>query len=429
MRYTFIILFLFLLNIEQFNAQAPPQGINYQAVIYDVEGSAMPGVDAYNLILANLNLSIRFTIIAGSVVGDEVYSEIQNTTTDEYGMISVIIGQGNPETSALFEDIDWSTGLHFLKVEVDKSNAGNFTTLSISQFWSVPYVLWADGANNGIQSLVENNNGTFTITYGDGSVQLVGPLGWTLVGNTDTNPYENFIGTIDSTDLVFRTNNLERMRMRKQGNIGLGTANPDNSAILELDSDSQGFLTPRMTRSERDNILTPANGLTIYNSTDSTLDIFNGECWLPSFLSSCDDCLFELSLSENSGNIDHITSDSIAINIQIAETSSTGQTISLFAIHNLPAFSSSYFTSDTVSVSGQSQFVVHASIFDAPGMYPIAIQGMCGNNIQTQVFYLTIDDCYQVTINSNQSEYDLQSFLLGILILNPMLALEIMGNF
>ena len=96
-------------------------------------------------------------------------------------------------------------------------------------------------------------------------------------------------------------------------------------------------------------------------------------------------------------------------NIQIAETSSTGQTISLFAIHNLPAFSSSYFTSDTVSVSGQSQFVVHASIFDAPGMYPIAIQGMCGNNIQTQVFYLTIDDCYQVTINSNQSEYDLQS--------------------
>lgn len=409
MRYTFIILFLLLLNIEKFNAQAPPQGINYQAVIYDVEGSAMPGVDAYNLILANLNLSIRFTIIAGSVVGDEVYSEIQNTTTDEYGMISVIIGQGNPETSALFEDIDWSTGLHFLKVEVDKSNAGNFTTLSISQFWSVPYVLWADGANNGIQSLVENNNGTFTITYGDGSVQLVGPLGWTLVGNTDTNPSENFIGTIDSTDLVFRTNNLERMRMRKQGNIGLGTANPDNSAILELDSDSQGFLAPRMSRSERDNILTPANGLTIYNTTDSTLDIFNGECWLPSFLSSCDDCLFELSLSENSGNIDHITSDSIAINIQIAETSSTGQTISLFAIHNLPAFSSSYFTSDTVSVSGQSQFVVHASIFDAPGMYPIAIQGMCGNNIQTQVFYLTIDDCYQVTINSNQSEYDLQS--------------------
>ena len=409
MKIKYILFLILIVCFEKFHAQAPPQGINYQAVIYDVEGSSMPGVDAYNLILANLDLNIRFTIIAGSVIGEEVYIETQNTTTDEYGMISVVIGQGNPESSTLFENIDWSSGLHFLKVEVDKSNAGNYSTLSISQFWSVPYVLWADGANNGIQSLIENDNGTFTITYGDGSVQLVGPLGWTLVGNTDTNPSENFIGTIDSTDLVVRTNNMEKMRIRNQGNIGVGTANPDNSAIMELNASDRGFLTPRMSRSDRDNITSPANGLTIYNTTDSTLDIFNGECWLPSFLSSCDDCLFDLSLSITEGNIDHIYSDSIAIDIQVTETTSTNQIISLFAIHNLPEFSSSYFTTDTLSITGTSQFVVHASIFDTPGMYPIAIQGICGNNIQTQVFYLTIDECYHVNINSNQTEYDLQS--------------------
>ena len=401
--------FFFLILSLSFIAQAPPQGINYQAVIYDIEGSSMPGVDAHNIVLANLTFDIRFVIISGNINGQEVYSEIQNTTSDEYGMVSVVIGQGNPESSALFEEIDWSTGLYFLKVEVDKSGSGIFTTLSVSQFWSVPYVLWADGANNGIQSLAENMDGTFTITYGDGNSQIVGPLGWTLVGNSQTDPQINFLGTTDSLDFTVRTNNNERIRIKSSGNIGIGTDIPDNSAILELKSTEKGFLTPRMSREVRDNIVDPANGLIIYNLTDSVLEVFNGECWLPSFLSSCGDCLFELSLSENQGIIDHINSDSVVIDIQINETTSTNQTISLFAIHNLPEFSSSYFTVDTISVSGNSQFIVHASIFDVPGMYPIAIQGMCGNNIQSQVFYLTIDECYQVTINSNQQEYDLQN--------------------
>ncbi|MDP4229784.1 MAG: hypothetical protein Q8916_05195 [Bacteroidota bacterium] len=49
--------------------------------------------------------------------------------------------------------------------------------------------------------------------------------GWSLLGNGGTNPVVNFLGTTDAQDLVLRTNNLERMRIGSNGNIGIGTSN------------------------------------------------------------------------------------------------------------------------------------------------------------------------------------------------------------
>src|SRR5262249_5028944 len=41
-----------------------------------------------------------------------------------------------------------------------------------------------------------------------------------------TTPASQFIGTIDDQALVFRTKNLERMRLDALGNLGLGTSTP-----------------------------------------------------------------------------------------------------------------------------------------------------------------------------------------------------------
>ena len=61
--------------------------------------------------------------------------------------------------------------------------------------------------------------------------------------------------------------------------VGIGTTNPDSSAILDLSSNTQGFLMPRMTTAQRDAIVDPADGLQILNLDDKCIDIFIDQVW------------------------------------------------------------------------------------------------------------------------------------------------------
>lgn len=51
-----------------------------------------------------------------------------------------------------------------------------------------------------------------------------GSNGWGLTGNGGTNSISNFIGTTDNVDLVFRTNNVNKMLINATGNVGIGTS-------------------------------------------------------------------------------------------------------------------------------------------------------------------------------------------------------------
>jgi hypothetical protein len=53
----------------------------------------------------------------------------------------------------------------------------------------------------------------------------------------------------------------------------------DKSAVLEVQSTNKGFLPPRMTTSERDEIANPAIGLLIYNTTNKSVEWFDGTSW------------------------------------------------------------------------------------------------------------------------------------------------------
>lgn len=59
------------------------------------------------------------------------------------------------------------------------------------------------------------------------------------------------------------------------GQVGIGTTAPDISSVLDISSSSKGFLMPRLSTEERSNVLLPANGLMIYNTTlnDGQLNI------------------------------------------------------------------------------------------------------------------------------------------------------------
>lgn len=74
-----------------------------------------------------------------------------------------------------------------------------------------------------------------------------------------------------------------------QVSINTSGAPPDNSAMLDIQSSSQGFLPPRLTTSERDAISNPAEGLIIYNKDKKLVEFFNGTEWTQIYYSSSDE--------------------------------------------------------------------------------------------------------------------------------------------
>lgn len=59
--------------------------------------------------------------------------------------------------------------------------------------------------------------------------------------------------------------------------IGIGTSSPDASSILDLSSTTKGLLLPRMTALQQTNLVSPAIGLTIFNTTSGQLETNKGD--------------------------------------------------------------------------------------------------------------------------------------------------------
>lgn len=65
-----------------------------------------------------------------------------------------------------------------------------------------------------------------------------------------------------------------------QGNVGVGITNPNPSAILDLTSNDKGILIPRLTSAERNAVVAPAQGLLVFDISDTTFWYFDGIVWV-----------------------------------------------------------------------------------------------------------------------------------------------------
>lgn len=103
-----------------------PEAFQYQAVVRDSEGA----------IRSEESISVDLAILQGAVDGSVAYSENHEVTTNQNGLIHVMIGMGNSTDD--FSAIDWSSGPYFLEVTIDGSVMGT------SQLLSVPYAKYAE---------------------------------------------------------------------------------------------------------------------------------------------------------------------------------------------------------------------------------------------------------------------------------------------
>jgi hypothetical protein len=138
-----------------------------------------------------------------------------------------------------------------------------------------------DGNSNGILEISEVNssltkyvcNGAIGATGAQGPIGLSGPQGpaGTLPSGTINQTFRHDGSTWVANSLITNTGT----------NVGIGTTNPNSSAILNVNSTTQGILLPTMTLVQRNSINSPATGLLVFQ-TDNTPGFyyFNGTVWV-----------------------------------------------------------------------------------------------------------------------------------------------------
>ncbi len=225
MKNIYLVLLITIINVSfgQF-----PEGISYQAVIRNASGE----------LIKDASIGIKINLLTGSASGTSVYEETHTTTSNSNGLITLTIGQGT--SSGNFSTIDWSTGMFFIKTQLDLSGGTTYTLNNTSQLLSVPYAFYAKTSGNGISSGTQNGD----LLYWNGTkwtAIATGQPGQYLQIGTDNLPFWGAIespSTSTATVITSNTTSITTSSVVLNGEI----LNDGGSAIS-----SRGFcygLTP-----------------------------------------------------------------------------------------------------------------------------------------------------------------------------------------
>lgn len=191
--------------------------------------------------------------------------------------------------------------------------------------------------------------------------------------------------------------------------VGINTDQPDSSAILHLVAEGKGFLAPQMDETTRDNIQNPATGLIVVNTTDSTVDYFNGTCWLPTFAQGCDDCFLNITPSSTADTIDRVVSPTETLSLDIVQTAGNPQQVAVSILTTLPNGLTATITPNPAPSTGIVDIEFEATPFAPDGTYPIVIQVLCNNSTYNIIYSLHIEPCYEIDVVNSAFNYDLAS--------------------
>lgn len=118
------LLFFSLLFIVTYVHAQSPQSFKYQAVLRDNNG----------LPLIEKNITIKISILQGSLTGLTAYSEVHQAKTSPVGVVNLEIGKGS-QNIGNFTTISWGTNTHFVKIEIDPLGEATSSRLVLRNYY------------------------------------------------------------------------------------------------------------------------------------------------------------------------------------------------------------------------------------------------------------------------------------------------------
>ncbi|TDH26626.1 hypothetical protein EXU57_11090 [Segetibacter sp. 3557_3] len=225
MKHISILTSILLLLFTTVYGQQIPQGMQYQAVARDLQGKILP----------NQDITLKINLVNDARTPNVYYSEVHTAKTNSLGLFTLVIGAGKEETGK-FANVPWSTQDIWMQVAIKDKGKSEFATISSSKLLAVPYAFHAATA----AQLTEG-----AMAVAGAAAPGVPAQVWSLFGNSNSDPEKDKIGTTDYVDLVFVTNNTERLRIDKDGNITLkrslsvgANLNVDSSVNLNINGGS-----------------------------------------------------------------------------------------------------------------------------------------------------------------------------------------------
>jgi hypothetical protein len=198
-------------------------GFNYQAVVRDTKGT----------VVVNSAVKLKVSILQGTENGSSVYTEEHKGTTNSFGLINAIIGEGT-NTTGSFSAVKWAENNYFMKVEMALGTNTELELLGISMLHSVPYALHAESVTDNNDADADPKNEIQTLSIATDQLSISS-------GNqVDLSPYKD---NTDNQELYWKGDSLaikdgNALLLPKQdiiwdtagtnifynqGNVGIGT--------------------------------------------------------------------------------------------------------------------------------------------------------------------------------------------------------------
>ena len=160
MRLIVLIKIIVLLLYCQMGWSQSHKGIAFQAVARTSNGVIMP----------NKQIQIRISILKDTLEEAILYQELKSITTSPLGLFTILIGATEPAkiiTIGAFENINWTAGTYYMRIEIDPENHLQFIRIGQQQIQYAAYAFSADHV------LAENVEGVLSIPQGGTGVNNI----------------------------------------------------------------------------------------------------------------------------------------------------------------------------------------------------------------------------------------------------------------